>query len=43
MKLIKLIRRFFLKRKSGPSPLAEAISEAFNETFKEMGYPFNKR
>jgi hypothetical protein len=40
MKLMKLIRDFFSKRKNKPSPISVAISEAFRESFKEMEYPF---
>ncbi|MEP6950019.1 MAG: hypothetical protein ABI863_12115 [Ginsengibacter sp.] len=38
---MKLIIAFFVKPKSHQSPGSEAISEAFKETFKEMGYRFN--
>jgi hypothetical protein len=41
MKLIKLIMDFFINRKSHPSHVTEAVSEAFKETFKEMGYRIN--
>jgi hypothetical protein len=40
MKLMKLIMGFFVKSKSHQSPFSEAVSEAFKETFKEMGYRF---
>jgi hypothetical protein len=41
MKLMKLIMDFFVKRKNHPSPVSQAVSEAFKETFKEMGYCLN--
>jgi hypothetical protein len=41
MKLMKLIMGFFFKRESRRSPISEAVSEAFKETFKAMGYRFN--
>jgi hypothetical protein len=38
MALVKFIRKLFSKRDKHPSLFSQALSEGFEETFKEMGY-----
>jgi hypothetical protein len=40
MDIIKFIRGLFLKLDKHPSMFSQALSEAFKETFLEMGYQF---
>ena len=43
MKLIKRLMRNFFVRKSNRLDFSNAVSEAFTETFKEMGYKINSK
>ena len=38
MKLIKFVKRFFLKREKRCDPFSEAIAEGIKDSFREMGY-----
>jgi len=43
MRLIKLIRHLFGRKKKLADAIAEAVAEGIKEAFKEMEYPFAER
>jgi len=43
MRLIKLIRNLFGRKKKLADAIAEAVAEGIKEAFKEMEYPFAER
>jgi len=43
MRLIKLIRHLFSRKKKLADAIAEAVAEGIKEAFKEMEYPFAER
>ena len=43
MRLIKLIRRLFSRKKKLADAIAEAVAEGIKEASKEMEYPFAER